>query len=162
MRTTLYTYTSTATRAMFAFANGTDIAIDLTALTPEIQHALMVHGLKQKVADGAAIPRDTVTGRSASDGEKITAMKDIANRIIEGEWSARASGGGNAGGLLLRALLEMYPERDAEGIKAFLAGKSDKEKAALRANPRVAAIIERLRPAPTGIDVDSMLDELAD
>ena len=86
------------------------------------------------------------------------------DRLLSGQWNAVREGGGNAGGLLLQALTRMYAGRKtAEGIKAFLADKTDAEKAALRKNPRVAQIIEDIRAEQgkaANIDTDELLDEL--
>jgi len=65
--------------------------------------------------------------------------------LMEGEWNKRREGG-PSGGILKRALVELYAGRKTEEqIVEFLNAKSDKEKAALRKNPKVAEIIERLR-----------------
>ena len=160
----LYNYTANNAAAQFMLADGTDIAIRFDDLTDEIKHQLMVHGLKQKVVDAAAIPRDVETGRSASVEDKIAAMRAVAGRLLAGEWNAvREGGGGNAGGLLLRALAEIKPNVPREELAEWLAGKDAKQKAALRASPKIAAIIERIKAAAgksAGIDSDELLAEL--
>ena len=148
------------------FANGQELRIHASQLTPEIgAHALM-HGLKQKLVDAAAISRNTETGRPATVEDKYQAVKTVYDRLLAGAWNATREGGGNAGGLLMQALIRMYAGRKTvEDIKAFLAEKTDAEKTALRKNPRVAAIIEDIR-AETGkaasIDTDGLLGELED
>lgn len=166
-RTALYEYKtdSRMAEAVFAFRDNTSLLIDLLALTPEIKHQLMVHGLKQKVADAAAIPRSTETGRAASDEEKIDAMRAVANRLMMGQWNATREGGGATGGLLLRALIELYPTKTREQLVDYLAGKTDKEKAALRTSPKIAPIIDRLKAEAgrdTGVDADELLSDLED
>lgn len=164
-RTTLYTYNTSTLYADFTFANAPAISIDLAALTPEIRHQLMLHGLKQKIVDAAAIPRCTDTGRAASDADKIDAMRAVAERLMAGEWNATREGGGATGGLLLRALIELYPAKSRESLVDYLGGKSDKEKAALRASPKIAPIIDRLKAEAGragGIDADDLLGELED
>lgn len=163
-KTQLYQYAANSVGAQFTLADGSAMQLEWATVSPDIMLRLAAHGLKQKVADGAAIPRDTETGRSATDSEKIAAMRAIFARLLLGEWSAVREGGGNIGGLLLRALIELYPTKTREQLVEFLAGKSDKDKAALRANPKVATIIERIKAesAAISIDTDAMLDELAD
>lgn len=60
----------------------------------------------------------------------------------------------------------MYAGRKTpDELSAFLADKSDAEKAALRKNPRVAQIIETIREETgkaANIDTDGLLDELED
>jgi len=163
-KTTLYQYAANAAGAQFLFADGTERSVKWEDLSADIMLRLAAHGLKQKVADGAAIPRDVETGRSATNDDKIGAMVAILQRVAAGEWNANREGGGNVGGLLLRALVEMYPAKTREQLADFLATKTDKEKAAMRGNPKVAAIIERIKleaGRAEGIDSDELLDELA-
>lgn len=146
------------------FANGQELRIHASQLTPEIgAHALM-HGLKQKLVDAAAISRNPETGRPATVEDKYQAVKTVYDRLLAGAWNAAREGGGATGGLLLQALVRMYAGRKTvEELKAFLADKTDAEKTALRKNPRVAQIIEDIR-VETGkaanIDTDEMLGEL--
>lgn len=163
-RTSLFDYTTTADEATFAYRNGVEEVIDFLSLSPEIRHQLMVHGLKQKVGDAAAIPRDTATGYAATDGDKIAAMSAVIARLRAGQWNAaKGEGGGSSGGLLLRALVELYPAKTRESLVEYLAGKSDKEKAALRTSAKIAPVIDRLKAEAgraAGIDADDLLDEL--
>ncbi len=168
-RTSIYEYTVAASgaSATFAFANGEHITVYRDQLPQDVQDAAFWHGIKQKIADGAAIARDTETGRSASLDDKIYAMRQIARRLPI-SWNAISEGGsGNAGGWLLKALCELYPAKTREQLQAYLSGKSDKEKAALRADAKIAPVIQRLKDAAgasasKGIDTDSLLGELDD
>jgi len=143
------------------FANDTRLIVDANALTPEIRHAALMHGLKQKLVDAAAIARNPDTGRSATIDDKFEAVKAVYDRLLAGSWNAIRTGeGGGSGGLLFRALCRMYDgKKSPSDIRVFLEAKTDAEKAALRKNPKVAAIIESLRAQPD-VDTDSMLDEL--
>lgn len=165
MKTTaLYNYISNDNGATFDMADGTTINVEWNDLSDDIKRQLMAHGLKQKVADAAAIPRDVDTGRSATNEDKIHAMRAVADRLVAGEWSARAGDGtGTTGGILLRALIELYPAKTREQLVAYVGKLDKKQQAALRANAKVAPIIERLRTAKaTGVDTDALLNELAD
>lgn len=145
-----------------AFSNGEALSIDATTLHDDIaQHALM-HGLKQKLVDAAAISRNPETGRSATVADKFAAVQEVYERLRSGEWN-KTREGGNAGGLLLRALMQ-FQGKDRETVMAWLATKTDEQKAALRKNPKIAAIIATLKPEPKtdGIDTDALLEELAD
>ena len=146
------------------FANGEAITVRGDALSRDIQQYAMMHGLKQKLVDAAAISRNPETGRSASVEDKYQAVKTMHDRLLAGYWNAVREGGGATGGLLLQALVRMYAGRKtADELKAFLADKSDAEKTALRKNPRVAAIIEEIRAEQgkaANIDTDELLGEL--
>jgi hypothetical protein len=167
-RTSIYEYTisHSGASATFTFNNGDQIRIDRDQLPDDVQQAAFWHGIKQKIADGAAIARDTETGRSATLEDKIAAMRAIAHRLPI-SWNAISEGGGNAGGWLLKALMVKYPAKSREVLVEFLAGKTDKQKAALRADASIAPIIQSLKDAAgkassAGIDTDELLGELDD
>ena len=146
------------------FANGETLTMRADALNSNVQQYAMMHGLKQKLVDAAAISRNPETGRAATVEDKYQAVNAVYNRLLSGQWNATREGGGNVGGLLAQALTRMYAGRKtAEDIKAFLAEKTDAEKTALRKNPRVAAIIEDIRAEQgkaANIDTDELLGEL--
>jgi hypothetical protein len=153
---------------MLTFSDGRTLTLDAANLTDEIKQAAIMHGLKQKLVDGAAIARNPETGRSATLDDKFNAVKEIYDRITDSAapaWNKGRSGGGEGDGgntLLLRALCKMSGKSPAV-MAALLEGKSKEEKKALRANPKVAAIIAELqseRLAQQGIDGDALLDEL--
>lgn len=149
------------------FANGEVLVVDTMQLTPEITLAAMLHGLKQKLCDAAAISRNPETGRSATVEDKFAAVREVFDRITsaEGTWNkTRESGsGGNSGGLLFRALCQIYSgKRTPEQITEFLAKLNDADKAALRKQPRVKTVIDELRPTSADDTATSLLDELGD
>ena len=146
------------------FANGETLTMRADALNSNVQQYAMMHGLKQKLVDAAAISRNPETGRAATVEDKYQAVNAVYNRLLSGQWNATREGGGGGGGLLAQALTRMYAGRKtAEDIKAFLAEKTDAEKTALRKNPRVAQIIEEIRAEQgkaANIDTDELLGEL--
>jgi hypothetical protein len=147
-------------RLILTFSNGDELQLDAGNLSSDIRHAAMMHGLKQKLVDAAAISRDPTNGRAASIELKHASVKEVLERLLAGEWNKRREGGGSSGGLLFRALCVMYDGRKTlEDIKAYLEKLSDKEKAALRKNPKVAAVIDQLR-VDAGETGDDLLAEL--
>lgn len=146
------------------FSNGQALHLDASQLNSDIAAAATMHGLKQKLVDAAAISRNPDTGRSATVQDKFDAVKAVYDRLLAGSWNAIREGGGNAGGLLFRALCRMYEGRKtSEQIREYLDAKTDAEKAALRKNPKVAAIIDTLRAEKgDGGNSDELLSELED
>jgi len=154
-----------------AFSNGQKLTVDANALSPEIQQAAMMHGLKQKLIDAAAIARDPDTGRTATIEDKYNAVHEVYVRITATDGStwnkARGNGEGASsakGGLLVRAMMRLT-SKSRDAIIAFLDGKSKEELAALRKNPRVAEIIAQLQleqANTNGVDSDKLLDALMD
>ena len=148
------------------FADGSTATLMIADLTYEILTHAVLHGLKQKLVDAAAISRNPDTGKSATVADKRAAVEAVMTRLAAGAWNAARGEGGTgagAGGLLFRALVRLYDgKKTAEDIREFLAGKDKKEQAALRKNPRVAAIIVEIQAeqADGDIDTDDLLDEL--
>lgn len=63
-----------------------EVAIDLSAIPAGIVADLVLHGLKQKVADAAS--------GAASEVEATAAMQKAVDAIMAGEWSSRVAGSG--------------------------------------------------------------------
>ena len=152
-----------------AFANGETIRVNRADLSEEILRHAVMHGLKQKLVDAAAISRNPDTGRSATVADKFAAVREVYERLLAGKWNkGRGEGSGaGAGGLLFRALCRLYSRKTPEQIRTFLAGRGRDEQAALRKNPRVSAIIEEIKAemeksAPTDGDGEDQLAELDD
>ena len=152
------------------FRHGETLRVHPETLTPGIQRMAMLHGLKQKLVDAAAISRDTATGRAATIATKFDAVKEIFARITGagGEapsWNKpRAGGAGGQGGLLARAIAR-YKGVEVSAAKAYLDRLTDAQKQALRVDPRIATIINELRmesAKPAGIDTDALLGGLDD
>ena len=148
------------------FADGHQTQITVGDLGLEVLTMALLHGLKQKLVDAAAISRNPDTGKSATVADKRAAVEAVMTRLLGGAWNAiRGENGTGAGGLLFRALVRLYDgKKSPDDIREFLDGKDKKEQAALRKNPRVAAIIVEIQAeqADSDIDTDDLLGELED
>ena len=141
------------------FSNGARVTVDPRELSMDIIREATLHGLKQKLMDCAAIPRDSVTGKSATVADKFEAVLECAERLLseDGTWNkTRESTGGanNKGGLLPLAVMELTG-KTREDVTVFLEAKTKDEITALRANPRIATIITRLSAARSKSTIDS-------
>lgn len=155
--------TSTDTMSLtLTFSNGETIVLTTAQISTEIANQALLHGLKQKLVDAAAISRNPDTGRSATVDDKYNAVREVYDRLLAGQWNkSRGEGSGTSGGLLFRALCQMYADKTPDAIKAFLDKKTPAEKAALRATPKIAAIIDTLRAdKASDIDADELLADL--
>ena len=63
-----------------------EASIDLAAIPAGLVRELLLHGLKQKVADAAS--------GAATEAEALGAMGKAIDAVLAGEWSSRATGGG--------------------------------------------------------------------
>jgi len=151
------------------FSNGKEIVVDANVLNDDIRNMAILHGLKQKLVDAAAISRNLDTGASASVDDKYLAVKKIADRLAspDGKWNEnRASGEGTTStagvnNILLRALMKMTG-RDELYVRDYLSAKTKEQRAALRKNPRVVQIMAELQAATVvnGVNTDDLLNEL--
>jgi len=116
------------------------------------------HGIEQKLGDEIAGLDDV--------GDCVMAIDELTERLHNGEWGvARKAGNGMAGSSVLARALVEHSGKTIEVIKGFLAGKSQAEKVALRANPAIAPIVARLEAEkapkkPSTINTEAMLDDL--
>lgn len=148
------------------FAEGQEIILDASTLRPEIRDMAMMHGLKQKLVDAAALSRNTATGHPASVSDKYEAVKRVADRLMseEGTWNegrGTSDGPVGSGNLLLRAMMKMTGH-DETYMKDWLSAKTKEQRAALKKNPRVIAIMAELQAATVvgGVNTDALLEEL--
>lgn len=125
-----------------------------------IPQALMLrfaaHGAEQKLGDEIAGMKDDIA-------DSVLAIDSLTERLAAGEWNVKRESNGMAGtSVLIRALVE-HTGKSVEDIKAFLKPKSQAEKIALRNNPKIKPIVERLeseKVSKSNVDTDEMLAEL--
>lgn len=115
------------------------------------------HGAEQKLGDEIAGLTDTE--------DCVLAVDELIDRLYNGEWGVKRESNGMAGtSVLVRALVE-HTGKTVDAIKTFLAGKSQAEKVALRNNPKIKPIVERIEAEKASkkanVDTDAMLDALA-
>ena len=139
------------------------IIINSTNLLEAIRNHAVLHGLKQKIVDSAALPS------GATLTEKYLAMRDTFERITgmngaEPSWNKGGDGSsGTATGLLFKALCRLYPAKTPEVLRAYHDKLDKSQQAALRKNPKVAAVIEEIKAESiktAGIDTNDLLAEL--
>jgi hypothetical protein len=128
------------------FLTGHELSIDINTLSPEIQKQAMLHGLKQKLVDAAAIARNTETGDSATAVDKYNAVKTVYDRITmpNGTWNAIREGVEKAqGGVFMRAVMELTGKTKAQ-LDAMLEKLSKEQIAALKKNDKIVDIMQRI------------------
>lgn len=120
---------------------------------------LVAHGLEQKLGD-------EIAGINEVD-DCVMAIDALTERLAKGEWAiSRESNGMNGSSILARALAEAKGLEIAK-VKAYLATKTQAEKVALRNNPTIKPIIDRLEEEKaakakpgSAVDTDALLAEL--
>lgn len=129
----------------------------LFTIPDSLQSKFAAHGAEQKLGDEIAGLEDV--------GDCVLAVDELIDRLYNGEWGVKREANGMAGtSTLLKALVE-HTGKTVEQIKTFLAGKSQAEKVALRNNPKIKPIVQRIEDEKaakkTNVDTDALLGELA-
>ena len=118
------------------------------------------HGAEQKLGDEIAGVEDVE--------DAVLAIDDLMDRLNKGEWGVARDKSGLAGAsILLRALVESTG-KSVDEIKSFLKDKTAAQKAALRVNPKVKPVVDRLEAEKAAksakkadaIDTDALLGSL--
>lgn len=128
----------------------------LFTLPDNLLNKFAAHGAEQKLGDEIAGLTDTE--------DCVLAVDELIDRLYNGEWGVKREANGMAGtSVLVRALVE-HTGKTVEQIKQFLNGKSQAEKVALRNNPKIKPIVERIEAEKASkkanVDTDAMLGEL--
>lgn len=129
------------------------------------------HGALQKYGDSLAGLKNA-DGSKADIDDMVLTIDELDARIQKGEWSTQREGSSMGGtSVLIKALME-YGNRSLEQVKAFLEGKSQQDKIALRNNDKrpnaaghtVKSIVQRLEAEKVSkaakIDTTAMLEGL--
>lgn len=137
----------------FDFRNGKTLNFVIPA---EMRMRLAVHGAEQKIGDECSGLKEVE--------DCVLAVESMIARLEKGEWQKEREKSAMAGtSVLIRALCESSG-KPVETIKAFLADKTHAQKIAIRNNPKIKPIVERLEAekakAAPAIDTDALLDEL--
>ena len=100
------------------------IVFDPDKASAENRSRAMMHGFKQRLADGAAIQRDTDTGASATPEEKAARIQLLADHYMSGstDWNLRtaepkAEGDGT---WIAKALVALGKSADVEAATALI------------------------------------------
>ena len=118
------------------------------------------HGAEQKLGDEIAGVDDI--------DDAVMAIDELIDRLYNGEWGVARDKSGLAGAsILMRALVESTG-KTADEIKKFLSDKTAAQKAALRTNPKIKPIVDRLEAEKAAksakkadaVDTDALLNEL--
>ena len=128
----------------------------LFSIPDALLNKFAAHGAEQKLGDEIAGLTDVE--------DCVLAVDELIDRLYNGEWSVKREANGMAGtSVLVRALVE-HTGKTVEQIKQFLSGKSQAEKVALRNNPKIKPIVERIEAEKASkkanVDTDAMLGEL--
>lgn len=128
--------------------NGVTLKFDPKELSSETLELAMRHGLKQKLADGCS-------ANDTADQDEATILKQW--EALKGGWSTRVAVDKDE--TLAKAIAEVTG-KPLEEVKEKLKGMKPEEKKAIRANKRIAEVIDRLESEGVEAVDDEDLDNL--
>jgi hypothetical protein len=149
-----------------------EVVFSLHDLSPENRIHAALRGIKEKLSDSAALPRDPETGQSASDESKMREIGKMAMHLEKegAEWNPGRTGGGGVsetGGAVLRAVAAIQGVSVSE-MKMRIDAKAEKMKitsrkllATLGTGTAVREKMAEMAP-PSAVDVDDLLADMAD
>lgn len=155
---------------LFHVRDAGTVTLDMSRLSPNVLAYAAFHGMKQRIADAAAMSRDTETGRPATPQDKLDAMQALADHYMAGsdEWALRVASGGAAkpSGLTLRALADVQGvdiTTMRERVDTLAERKGTTPAALLRELAKAPAVAKRIAElkAASSPDADELLGELA-
>lgn len=124
--------TDSGLQIRFNFRNG---QFRVFTLPEALTDRFALHGAEQRFADAT-------TGLGVDDA--VMAADELVEQFYNGNWTAKREASAFAGAsALFRALVE-FSGNSPEQVKAFLAEKTMAQKMALRSNPKIKEIIERI------------------
>lgn len=157
----------------FTVNDAGEFTLNASSLSDDIRREALIHGLRQKISDGAAIPRDQLPDDPAEAAKmKFAAMAEIVDRLRNGDWSARrGDGSAPVAGIIYRAFEEWVLARAAEKgatlspeqVRASYDARDRAAQLALRNVPAIADIIARMKAEKGGassVDADAILADL--
>ena len=166
------TVQQTETGLTFDVIGAGSFVLDMGKLHSDVRQRAAFHGMKQRIADAAAIARDQSTGQSATPAEKYAAMKALADHYMTGtaEWSRRGEGGGGAKSITIEAIARVQGVDYAtaeDAVTRLAMRKFDNDRAAalreLAKSPKVQSAIAAIRAEripKSDINADALLTEL--
>ena len=141
------------------------MTLDLARLSPHNREYAVLHGMKARIVDSAALPFNKLENRYPTALEKADAMRRLVDHYNSGSdsWTLHTAARDDGGGLLFRALMAERPERDAEKLRAKLKEMSAAQKRAMLDSDRLLDIVRKLRAEMVKeIDQDKLFEGLDD
>jgi hypothetical protein len=135
-------------KLVFTFANGATVGCDPKELPEDMQRALMMHGLSQKIRDSFAGAKGDVNYAQAQ-------AEGVVEALTAAEWNRR--GGGAFGGNMLVEAVARLKGIEVNEARERLAALTDDQRDSLKKAASVKAMLltikaERAQPAAEADD----------
>lgn len=116
------------------------LVLKMADVSDEVYGLFAIHGVFQRIADGAALSRDPVTGKPMPPADKHAAMRRLVLHYASGtrDWRVIGERGESSGGLLFRAMVRAYAgEKTPDELRVFLKDVPEKTKRAMLLTSRI-------------------------
>lgn len=141
------------TAVTFEFATGEVEEVSPKNFSAEIQKQLMLHGLSQKLGDSY----------SGEDADKCHSIfGGVLKNLVDGNWSARAGGGGAPRISQLAEALARETNESVEKCVGILSAMDDDKKKAVRAHPAIQVQLSEIKLEKAAADAKKLKEELGD
>jgi len=139
------------TAVTFEFATGEVVEVSPKDFSGDIQKQLMLHGLSQKLGDSY----------SGEDADKCHSIfTGVLVNLNEGNWSARAGGGGSPRISQLAEALALETGETVEKCVEILSAMDDDKKKAVRVHPAIQVQLSQIKLKKAAADAEKLKAEL--
>lgn len=136
------------------------LTLHVERLSNENRGYAEIHGLIQRVSDGAALSRNRQTGKPASPADKLAAMQEIVTHLESGskEWRLAGTARGLGDYSILVQALVAHTGKSQDAIRAYLEKKTTSEQRTILNSEKILPIANRIRAeAAKNVDTDELL-----
>lgn len=135
-----------------------EFTFDVLAAHPKVRHWAAIHGFVQRISDAAAKSRDTETGKPADPGEKLEAMRRVAEHYASGveQWKMTRVAGEGAGtgpSIVVRAFARLQGLSVADAL-ARIREVAEKKRVTTKAYLKTLRGAQAIRDAIAAIEAE--------
>lgn len=145
--------------------NGQEITVDLSRLSDEIKHQLMLHGLTQKIGDSAANSAKIAVDMKLPQGDVArNLMEKTREALYNGDWGVTRGEGVSEETSITRAVVrkllkkqlskEAFAELTDEKVDSIAAKNAEKLKPMIADERKRREEIRKLKAKATAIEVE--------
>ena len=149
---------------VWTYSDGKKLEFDPTK-AGAVREDAEYNGWKQKIADAAAISRDSETGKPATVAAKREAMEAVVANLYAGQWNATREGSERSSQLFDAVMAHYAGKKSADAVRKYLKDMSKEQRDALAETDAIRKQIDKIRRAKvkaSGINGEDLLAKMPD